>query len=59
MSLEMKELLDTIPQTGTVNWIGVRPDRDVPVESLESVEVCLENGLSATDLREKPVPRDR
>ena len=45
MSLEMKELLDTIPQTGTVNWIGVRPDRDVPVESLESVEVCLENGL--------------
>lgn len=46
MSLEMRELLDTIPQVGSVNWIGVRPGREEPVESLESVEVCLKNGLS-------------
>ena len=45
MSLEMKELLDTIPQVGTVNWIGVRPSREEPMNSLDSVEVCLENGL--------------
>ena len=46
MSLEMKELLDTIPQIGSLDWIGIRPGRDEPVESLESVEICLENGLS-------------
>jgi MOSC domain-containing protein YiiM len=45
MSLEMKELLNTIPQVGTVNWIGVRPSREESMNSLESVEVCLENGL--------------
>ena len=45
MSLEMRELLDTIPQIGSVDWIGVRPGREEPVESLQSVEACLENGL--------------
>lgn len=46
MSLEMKDLLDTIPQVGKVEWIGVRTGRGEPVKSLESVEVCLENGLA-------------
>lgn len=45
MSLEMKELLETIPQVGSLNWIGVRPSREEPMETPESVEVCLENGL--------------
>ncbi len=45
MSLEMKELLDTIPQVGSVKWIGVRPSREEPMNSLDSVDVCLENGL--------------
>ena len=45
MSMEMKELLDTIPQIGLVNWIGVRPSREEPMNSLQSVDVCLENGL--------------
>ena len=45
MSLEMKELMDTIPQIGSLDWIGVRPNREDPMESLQSVEVCLENGL--------------
>jgi MOSC domain-containing protein YiiM len=45
MSLEMKELMDTIPQIGSVDWIGVRPSREEPMESPQSVEVCLENGL--------------
>ncbi|WP_202907513.1 MOSC domain-containing protein [Mariniblastus fucicola] len=41
----MKELLDTIPQVGSLDWIGVRPGREEPMNSLQSVEVCLENGL--------------
>lgn len=45
MSMEIKELLDTIPQIGTLDWIGIRPSRVEPMEVLESVEVCLENGL--------------
>jgi MOSC domain-containing protein YiiM len=45
MSLEMKDLLDTIPQIGKVEWIGVRTGRGEPVESVDSAEVCLENGL--------------
>ena len=45
MSLEMKELMDTIPQVGSLEWIGVRPSREDPMETLQSVEVCLENGL--------------
>lgn len=45
MSLEMRELIDTIPQIGTLDWIGVRPSRDEPMTTLENVEVCLENGL--------------
>lgn len=45
MSLEMKELMDTIPQIGLLEWIGVRPSRTEPMETLQSVEVCLESGL--------------
>lgn len=45
MGLEMKELLDSIPQIGTVGWIGVRTAREAPVAAVESVEVCLESGL--------------
>ena len=45
MSLEMKELLDTMPQIGSLDWIGVRPSREEPMDTLESVEICLENGL--------------
>ena len=45
MSLEMKELMDTIPQVGSLEWIGVRPSREDPMETLQTVEVSLENGL--------------
>ncbi len=45
MGLEMKELLESIPQVGTVGWIGVRTGREAPVAAVDSVEVCLENGL--------------
>lgn len=41
---EMKELLATMPQTGCVEWIGLRPGRREPVEVVEKANVG-EKGL--------------
>jgi len=54
MGLEIKELLKTIPQTGSLEWIGIRPSRIEPMIALESVEVCLENGLIGDRFKGKP-----
>ena len=35
----MKELLQTMPQVGVVEWIGVRPARREPIQILDSIEV--------------------
>ncbi len=42
VSLEMKQLLATMPQVGKVEWIGVRPGRREPLDVLPSVDVSLE-----------------
>ena len=34
----MKQLLQTMPQIGVVQWIGVRPGRREPIQVLDSVE---------------------
>lgn len=39
MGLEMKELLKTMPQTGVVDWIGVRPARREPIQLQTTVQV--------------------
>lgn len=41
----LKQLLETLPQRGTVVWIGVRPARRTPMHSLERVVVSPEAGL--------------
>lgn len=41
----MKTLLDSIPQTGRVDWIGVRPGRREEMEVLDQVEVKIGKGL--------------
>lgn len=33
----MKILLDTLPQVGTVIWIGIRPERRTPLQSVNQV----------------------
>jgi MOSC domain-containing protein YiiM len=38
-------LLDTLPQVGRVEWIGVRPARDEPMVAVEEVRISLEKGL--------------
>lgn len=45
LGLEMKELLTTIPQTGCVEWIGVRPARQENLVVVPSVDATI-TGLS-------------
>lgn len=42
----LKELINTLPQTGTVEWIGLRPAREAPVEVVDSVEAIAGGGLT-------------
>ena len=44
MSLELRELRNTLPQTGIVQWIGVRPGRRLPLDEVKSVMIH-EDGL--------------
>lgn len=37
--LTIPELLATLPQTGRVEWIGIRPDRGAPIQVMTEVEV--------------------
>lgn len=41
----LDELLNTLPQVGCVEWIGVRPARDAPMEELERVRAEPGTGL--------------
>ena len=57
MGLEMKELLQTMPQIGVVQWIGVRPARREPIQVLDTVEIN-DQGL-AGDRYNGPTDGDR
>lgn len=39
------ELRETLPQTGQVNWIGLRPQKNATIQSVETVQACVEKGL--------------
>jgi len=41
----VQELLNTIPQVGTVVWIGLRPGRKIPINAVDSVEIAPGIGL--------------
>ena len=41
-----EELLNSLPQVGKVEWIGVRPGKNATLQSLESVQISVEEGLS-------------
>ncbi len=42
----IKKLLLTMPQTGTVQWIGIRSERKAPLTAVKSVAANTENGLT-------------
>ena len=41
----LADLMDTLPQTGTVVWIGVRPARRETMDELEAVTIDKDTGL--------------
>ncbi|MFK8015404.1 MAG: MOSC domain-containing protein [Gammaproteobacteria bacterium] len=41
----MQSLLDTLPQTGSVVWIGLRPGRREPMRVVDRVEASTKEGL--------------
>lgn len=41
----LKLLVDTLPQVGRVEWIGVRPGRDEPIVPLQEVQISIGTGL--------------
>lgn len=45
MNGHLDELLRTLPQTGSVRWIGVRPARGQPMELIDAVEARPDKGL--------------
>lgn len=42
----LQKLIDTLPQQGTICWIGVRPGRKKALLSLETVEAITQKGLA-------------
>lgn len=46
MAESLQELFNTLPQTGRVRWIGLRPERKAPIISVVSVEAVAGKGLT-------------
>jgi len=44
-SSPLQVLLNTLPQVGQVQWIGVRPSRGEPMTGLEAVQIDIDKGL--------------
>jgi len=42
---KIQAVINTMPQVGKVEWIGVRPAHRADVESSETVQISVENGL--------------
>jgi MOSC domain-containing protein YiiM len=41
----LQDLIDKLPQRGSVEWIGIRPARKAPLEVVEQVDVETDHGL--------------
>lgn len=46
MAESLQELFNTLPQTGRVRWIGLRPERKAPIVPVISVEAIAGKGLT-------------
>ena len=45
MSNSLQDLFNTLPQVGQIKWIGIRPERKVPMIKLDSVDAIAGKGL--------------
>ena len=43
--ISLQKLIDCLPQQGSVEWIGIRPARKAPLESVGQVEIKMDHGL--------------
>ena len=43
--MEKSALLNSLPQIGQIEWIGIRPEKRSDLQSLQQAEISLENGL--------------
>lgn len=41
----LQQLIDTLPQHGIVEWIGIRPARRAPLQAVERIDVDANGGL--------------
>ncbi len=41
----MREMLDTLPQKGKLEWIGLRPQKRAPLQEVTEATLSLEEGL--------------
>lgn len=57
---EMRHLLDVLPQTGRVEWIGLSPEPRAPVRAVDAAEARVGSGLDGDHhaKREKPSKRE-
>ena len=42
----LQDLLDTLPQQGNVEWIGIRSTRKLPLTSVEQIELTTDHGIT-------------
>ncbi|MEM6829003.1 MAG: MOSC domain-containing protein [Bacteroidota bacterium] len=49
----IRSLIDAVPQTGELTWIGIRPERKAPLVSLNAVRVTTEGGLEGDHFSSK------
>ena len=42
----LQELLDTLPQQGVAEWIGIRPARKAPLASVTNIDIDVDSGLA-------------
>jgi MOSC domain-containing protein YiiM len=47
-------LMNTLPQTGTLTWIGIRPERRQPLQALKQVQALADRHLAGDHYGGKP-----
>jgi len=48
------KLMDTLPQNGSVSWLGIRPARRAPLQPIAAVEAITDRGLAGDHYQGKP-----
>lgn len=56
---EMRELLQVLPQTGRVEWIGLSPEPRAPVRTVEAAEARVGSGLDGDHHAKRGKPSKR